>query len=76
MKYYIQLFTLLVIFLHSHVDAQNKRRAKNSTQTETTGILLYILVLHQVHTELLGTIGMIGKLINRFIVLRTILIIL
>jgi len=36
MKYYIQLFTLLVIFLHSHVDAQNKRRAKNSTQTETT----------------------------------------
>ena len=36
MKYYIQLLTLLLFFSHTRVDAQKRRRDKNSEQTETT----------------------------------------
>ena len=34
MKYYIQLLTLLLLFLHTHVDAQKRRRDKNTEQIE------------------------------------------
>ncbi len=36
MKYYIQLLTLLFFFSLTHVDAQKRRRDKNSEQTQTT----------------------------------------